>query len=46
MTAPDPPLEQLADDQDELGWDRDQHGRMAEQDADDDTVPTEPWQPS
>lgn len=43
MTDPDPPLDQLADDDDQLGWDRDAHGRMRDQDTDDDVVPTEPW---
>lgn len=43
---PDPPLDQLADDDDQLGWDRDTHGRMRDQDDDDDAVPTQPWQPS
>ncbi len=48
MTAPDPDLpahDQLADDADELGWQRDTHGRMREYATDDDeirTVPTEP----
>lgn len=42
MTEPDPFT--LADDEDELGWERPQHGRMAEQQADDDAVPTVPWE--
>lgn len=46
MTTPDPPLDELADEADELGWDREHHGRMRDQDADDDAVPTEPWRPS
>lgn len=41
----EPAHDQLADDQDELGWDREIHGRMAEQDTDDDAVPTELWGP-
>jgi hypothetical protein len=35
---PDPG--QLADNRDELGWDRDAHGRMADHAAPDDAVPT------
>lgn len=49
MTGPEqhPPEElpahdQLADDNDQLGWDRDLHGRMADYAAPDDAVPTVP----
>lgn len=42
----EPPLDELADGQDTLGWDRDEHGRMRDQDADDDAVPTVPWSPA
>lgn len=39
---PDP--QQLADDDDQLGWDRDKHGLMADAATDDEpeTVPYEP----
>lgn len=47
MTTPDagdagdaPPLDQLADDQDQLGWDRRVHGLMADHAAADDAVAT------
>ena len=46
MTTPDYPPEELpahdrlADDCDELGWDRDLHGRMLDAATPDDTVQT------
>ncbi len=45
MTTPDPDLpahDRLADDADELGWDRGQHGRMREYATDDAEVRTVP----
>lgn len=48
MTAPDAPrsdtpkLTELADSDDQLGWERDKHGRMADAAAPDDAVPTVP----
>lgn len=44
MTAPNdlPRHDQLADDQDQLGWDRDLHGRMRDYATDDDAVQTVP----
>ncbi len=46
MTAPPtPPLDELADGDDELGWDRGAHGRMLDAAAPDDAVTTVPWSP-
>jgi hypothetical protein len=42
----EPAHDELADADDELGWDREQHGRMRDQDTDDDEIQTEPWKPS
>ena len=41
-----PPHDQLADDQDELGWDREKHGRMRDHAAPDDAVETVPYDPA
>lgn len=41
----EPAHDELADDQDELGWDRAQHGRMRDQDTDDDAIETTPFEP-
>lgn len=38
-----PPLDQLADDEDELGWDREKHGRMRDYATPDDTIQTKPY---
>lgn len=35
-----PPHDQLADEDDELGWDRDEHGRMADYATGDEAVQT------
>jgi len=40
-----PPPDQLADDRDEDGWDRDKHGRMLDHQAGDDAVRTVPYEP-
>lgn len=40
MTEQNPPLDELADENDTLGWDREKHGTFAEHAADDDAVPT------
>lgn len=37
-----PRLTELADSADQLGWDRERHGRMADYGAPDDAVPTVP----
>ena len=37
-----PPHDQLADQDDEHGWDREKHGRMLDAAAPDDAVPTVP----
>lgn len=45
MTVPSgdtPPLDQLADEDDQLGWNREEHGTFAENATPDDTVRTEP----
>lgn len=47
MTPPDhaadaPPPDQLADEHDQLGWDRDLHGTFADYATDDNAVPTVP----
>jgi len=44
MTTPDdrPPLGELADEDDTLGWDRSKHGTFAEHAAPDDAVTTVP----
>lgn len=42
----EPAHNELADEDDELGWDRERHGRMRDQDTDDDTVLTVPLGPS
>jgi hypothetical protein len=45
MTVPGgdtPPLDQLADAADSLGWDREKHGTYAEHATPDDTVTTVP----
>lgn len=41
-----PAHDRLADDQDELGWDVDAHGRMADSAEPDDAVPTVPYDPA
>ena len=41
MTALEPPLGELADADDELGWDRDRDGRMVDQATPDDDVDLE-----
>lgn len=42
--AREPALDELADDEDELGWDREQHGRMADFATDAEHEPvTEAW---
>lgn len=41
-----PPHDQLADEDDELGWDRSLHGLMADAAAPDDAVTTEPYDPA
>ena len=40
-----PAHDRLADERDELGWDREQHGRMADHASDDEpeTVPYDPY---
>ncbi len=46
MTTPDPDLpahDQLADDADELGWDREKHGRMSDHAAPSGAVQTVPY---
>lgn len=46
MTDPELPAhDRLADDRDELGWDRDEHGRMLDH-ADDTPVETIPYDPA
>lgn len=40
-----PPHDQLADEDDELGWDRELHGRMVDAAAPYDAVTTEPYDP-
>ncbi len=45
-TNPEPDPEQLADDNDQAGWDIDKHGRMAAHATADDAVTTEPYEPS
>lgn len=45
MTSPEfPAPDQLADEDDELGWDREKHGRMIDAASDDEpeTVPYDP----
>lgn len=42
----EPAYNELADEDDELGWDREKHGRMRDQDTDDDMVLTVPLKPS
>lgn len=47
MTVPEPelpPLDELADDLDDLDWSRERDGRMQDYAAPDDAVPTEPWE--
>lgn len=41
-----PPHDQLADDQDQLGWDRELHGRMVDFAGPDDAVETVPYDPA
>lgn len=41
-----PPPDQLADSRDQLDWNRQRDGRMRDFAADDDTVQTEPFDPS
>lgn len=41
-----PAHDQLADADDELGWDRDVHGRMVDAAAPDDAVTTVPYDPA
>jgi hypothetical protein len=43
---PLPAHDQLADGDDELGWDRELHGRMADAAAPDDAVTTTPYDPA
>lgn len=40
MTEQNPPLDELADDNDTAGWDRGKHGTFADHAADDGAVPT------
>jgi hypothetical protein len=40
-----PAHDRLADADDELGWDVEQHGRMVDAAAPDDAVPTVPYDP-
>lgn len=46
MRPNEPAPDELADEDDELGWDRSVHGRMRDQDTDDHAVPTESWNPA
>ncbi len=48
MTEQNPPLDQLADAADSLGWERERHGTFAECATDDDavlTVPADEYRP-
>lgn len=45
VAGENPAPDELADDKDTAGWDREEHGRMAEQATLDDAVTTEPYEP-